>query len=187
MEELIWLADGGREVIACMAEDFREPLGYLAAGTAPALAAAAVWTAADHCLRKEKWRTAGPKFLFCLYVYVVVWQALISREPGSRTGVDPGLFATWQDSAQSKAYVLENVLMFLPLGALLPLVWKKAEDARICVLAGAACSAFIELLQYLTARGHCQTDDLVMNTLGALAGWGGMRLFLLLKKTQKKF
>ncbi len=169
-----WILNDFGEVAACVAEDFLEPLSYAAAGVLPALAAAALWTAAAACIRGGKWslRRAAARIFFCLYVYVVIWQAFLSRESGSRTGVDLALLSTWKASAQSKAYVLENVLMFIPMGVILPLVWKKGRNPAVCVLTGAVCSALIEGLQYLTSRGHCQTDDLVMNTLGTLIGWG---------------
>ncbi len=60
--------------------------------------------------------TAGV-LLFLLGVYeTVVWiQAFFSRESGSRTGIDWQLFDTWGRTWQSRAYMVENVIMFLPL------------------------------------------------------------------------
>ncbi len=167
------MLNGFGEVAVCMAEDLKEPLGYAAAGMVPALGAAVLWTAVGCCFLGERWRwrRAGVRFAFCLYIYVVLWQAFFSRESGSRTGVDLALFSTWRASAQSKAYVLENVLMFVPMGAMLPFVWKKGKNPAVCVLTGALSSTLIETLQFITSRGHCQTDDLVMNTLGTLVGW----------------
>ena len=33
------------------------------------------------------------------------------------------------------------------------------------------CSLFIETIQYITARGYSQTDDIAMNVLGAVIGY----------------
>lgn len=168
-----WTMDDFWKVAVCMAEDLKEPFGYAAAGVVPALGMAVLWMAAGRWLfgEKWKWKRVGVRFAFCLYVYVCLWQAFFSRESGSRTGVDLILLSTWKASAQAKAYVLENVLMFVPMGTMLPLVWKKGKNPAVCVLTGALSSTLIEMLQLITSRGHCQTDDLVMNTLGTLIGW----------------
>ena len=65
---------------------------------------------------------------------------------------------------------LGNLLLFLPFGFLLPFVWKKARLWRV-VLAGAALSFVIEVGQIVVARST-DIDDLIANTLGALAGYG---------------
>ena len=72
---------------------------------------------------------------------------------------------------------LGNVLMFLPLGFLLPFVWKRPRLWRV-VLAGAGLSAVIEAGQVVVARST-DIDDLIANTLGTLAGYG---LFALVRR-----
>lgn len=66
-------------------------------------------------------------------------------------------------------YVL-NIVMFLPLGFLVPLIWEQmANPARILEL-GLGFSIFIEISQLLNIRST-DIDDLLMNTLGALLGF----------------
>lgn len=74
------------------------------------------------------------------------------------------LFGTL-DNARANAYVAENLLLFIPYGAMLPLIWKRSWNSFICVLVGALTSAGIELIQLLTQRGYFQIDDIVVNTL----------------------
>lgn len=69
-----------------------------------------------------------------------------------------------------------NIVMFLPIGFCLPLLWR--VKARWGVLAGALISLFIELSQLRLARGT-DVDDLILNTLGAFLG---ALLFLLLHR-----
>lgn len=83
------------------------------------------------------------------------------------------LFATWGASAQSHAYVIENILLFIPFGIMFPMIGKKVSNIFTCIIAAALFSIIIETVQYITARGFCQMDDIVMNTLGALIGWLG--------------
>lgn len=63
--------------------------------------------------------------LFVIYVVVLLQTVFFCREPGSRWGTDMRLFGTWGTTMQDHAWVLENVLLFIPLGLLLPLLLPK--------------------------------------------------------------
>lgn len=64
-----------------------------------------------------------------------------------------------------------NIILFMPLGFLLPLLWERWRSAKATVLLGAGLSFSIEFLQFFTSRGT-DVDDLMLNTLGALWGYG---------------
>lgn len=66
--------------------------------------------------------------VFIFYLVMLIQIALLSREAGSRTTTDLIPFSTWGTSAQSRAYEYENILMFLPMGFLLPAFSNVAED-----------------------------------------------------------
>lgn len=66
--------------------------------------------------------------------------------------------------------VLGNVLLYLPLGLLLPLVWKRASWWRVTAV-GLALSLVTELIQPVVGRSF-DVDDMVANTLGTLMGYG---------------
>lgn len=160
-------------------EDMKEPLGYLLwAGMLGVLAAALLWIC-DKVRRRDPGRSRLPWILFLMYLFVAAQVGFFSREPGSRQSLDLQLFATWGHSSQGDAYVIENIIMFLPWGFLLPLIWRPLRTRGwLCVLLAAAASTFLEAMQYLTMRGYSQLDDVVMNTVGALAGWLLLRLWL---------
>lgn len=63
-----------------------------------------------------------------------------------------------------------NVVLFLPLGFLLTLLWKPFRNPLWNLLAGLGISLFIELLQIFTFRAT-DINDLITNTLGAFWGW----------------
>jgi glycopeptide antibiotics resistance protein len=68
-----------------------------------------------------------------------------------------------------------NIVMFVPLGFLLPLVIKKINSFARVFFAGLFFSALIELMQY-TERSFgvyrsVDIDDVILNTLGAILGW----------------
>lgn len=63
-----------------------------------------------------------------------------------------------------------NVLLTVPLGFLLPMVWQKYRNFRDTLLAGFFTSLSIELLQLFSGRST-DVDDLIFNTLGACLGF----------------
>lgn len=78
---------------------------------------------------------------------------------------------------------IENVLLFMPLGFMLPYIWKKYEVLWKTALSGFTFSLIIELSQLFNRR-VTDIDDLLMNTLGTLIGWV---IFRLLKEHLSKF
>lgn len=89
---------------------------------------------------------------------------------------------------QEHAFVIENILLFVPFGVLFPLAVAGSKNgdgravdrlSKCTVLFGFLCSVCIEKVQLITERGYCQLDDVVMNTLGSLAGY---IIFLIIKK-----
>ena len=77
-----------------------------------------------------------------------------------------------------------NILLFIPLGYLFPLV---ARSAAFWNTVGFGCilSAFIELIQYLTRRGWCDVDDVFLNMIGTIIGYGFIRLWMRLNAGEK--
>lgn len=63
-----------------------------------------------------------------------------------------------------------NILMVMPLGFLLPYIWKSFRNIGRVTLAGFLLSAFIEFSQLFTNR-LADIDDLIMNTIGAVLGY----------------
>lgn len=60
-------------------------------------------------------------------------------------------------------YVL-NIIMFLPLGFLIPLIWKRYRNPLKIFMIGFGFSLSIELCQLFNRR-NTDIDDLMMNTL----------------------
>jgi len=63
-----------------------------------------------------------------------------------------------------------NIVMFIPIGVLLPLLWKKFNRAWRTIGTGFLLSVCIELLQLPQMRSS-DVDDLWLNTLGASFGY----------------
>lgn len=67
--------------------------------------------------------------------------------------------------------LLGNIAMFVPVGILLPLAWKRFGRLWRTGLAGLGLSIFIEITQSFCGRST-DVDDLILNTAGAVVGYG---------------
>lgn len=63
-----------------------------------------------------------------------------------------------------------NILLFVPFGMLVPLLWEKFRSLKKMTLLGLSASLFIEVMQLFTFRAT-DVDDLIMNTLGTMLGY----------------
>ena len=84
-----------------------------------------------------------------------------------------------------------NILLFVPLGFLLPTIWKEYRSAKKTLFAGLGISLLIEILQLFTFR-LTDIDDLITNTAGAILGYylySGFseKLHLKLPNSDKKY
>ena len=70
-----------------------------------------------------------------------------------------------------------NVLLFLPLGLMLPLMWAKFGNCKAVIFAGATLSLIVELSQLINNRAT-DVDDLILNTFGTLLGFLIYKLIL---------
>lgn len=159
--------------------DLVTAFGYLPYGLALGIPlSAALVLIAFFCLGKRGRQTFIPLIAFGLYLAILLVITFLSRESGSRTGVvDLELFSTWGINARNNAYVVENVLLFIPYGFLSSCAFVKLRNFFSCMFLGALTSMAVEYLQLVTARGYFQIDDILTNILGTAVGY---LLFLLL-------
>ena len=79
--------------------------------------------------------------------------------------------------------VIGNTTMFIPLGIIWPIVFKELNTHKKAIAAGVGCSLLIELLQLPFFVRVSDVDDLILNSLGYIAGYG---IYLLVKKSRKR-
>lgn len=123
------------------------------------------------CGKKKIIKHRTPLAFFLAYIFVIFCIAFLCREPGSRKDISLVLFETWGRTFHMHAMFIENIIMFIPLGVLLPILFRKFRSGWACVLTGFTCSCSIEILQHITQTGFLQLDDVVTNTTGTLLGW----------------
>jgi VanZ family protein len=68
-------------------------------------------------------------------------------------------------------HALENVLLFVPFGILVPLKSNFFKKWWNLILAAFISSLSIEMAQLITARGYFEIDDILLNTAGAVLGY----------------
>ncbi|EOP58381.1 teicoplanin resistance protein VanZ [Bacillus cereus VDM053] len=134
--------------------------------------------------------------LHFLWVYVFLFYlSLVYGVTQIATVWDISRYETWIrvsqinltlfDTAGSTAYLL-NILLFMPLGFLLPTIWPHFRKMKNTVCAGFFFSLAIELNQLLNNR-ITDIDDLFTNTLGAIVGYVIYRvLFKMICKREEK-
>lgn len=74
--------------------------------------------------------------------------------------------------------VIGNTAMFIPLGVIWPVVFKKLDTHAKVVAAGVGFSLCIEILQLLFFERVTDINDLILNSVGFAVGYG---LYLLVK------
>lgn len=67
---------------------------------------------------------------------------------------------------------LGNVIIFIPFGFLLPLLFKQINNVKMASKIFIKFILLIESLQLLTFTGVFDIDDIILNMLGALIGYG---------------
>ena len=115
--------------------------------------------------------------LLGINVAIILWVAIFSREPDIRNGL-----YTEVHSLESLARDLQrnglvgnaagNILLFVPFGLLYPGTGKWGRRWYRTVLMGFCLSLFNETVQLITRRGFFDPADLLLNSFGALIGYG---------------
>ena len=108
-------------------------------------------------------------FIFSCYLSVIYVLVGLPNVTYIRPEVNLNLFPVIGLISDFKNSLL-NILLFVPLGAMLPVLWNKFRTQRYAVIFGFCSSLSIELLQMLTFRAT-DVNDLITNTLGTYLGF----------------
>lgn len=109
----------------------------------------------------------------CVYTSYVIALTYTSRAPGSiNAGKSIWFFQTFFTGDKKVAKdAMENVVMFVPFGFIIPILWRVFKRFYAVALYSFTMSLLIETAQLYTSRGSFQIDDIVLNTLGGIIGW----------------
>ena len=139
--------------------------------------------------------------LFAAYLVLLVYLLFFAERYGR--GADAGRhinlaplreirrFLNSRDTLGERAVFLNvygNVLLFVPFGAILPVLHRNFRSFPVTFAYGFVLSVTVELIQYASCRGSCDIDDVLLNTLGCTAGYVIFSLikhFVMRKKTKR--
>ena len=136
------------------------------------LPAALLFAPAYLILNKAYFHNSRKSFLYFLFscylsaVFVLVGMPNITYiRPELNLNLIPiiGMIDDWKNS-------ILNILLFVPLGVILPILWDRFRIQKNTILFGFCTSLAIELLQILTFRAT-DVNDLITNTLGTYLGF----------------
>ena len=82
--------------------------------------------------------------------------------------------------------VIGNIAMFIPSGIVLPIIYKKLDSFAKVIFAGGGISLCIEIIQLPFHVRVSDIDDLILNTVGVILGYGIYALIRCLKITTGK-
>ncbi|WP_051195303.1 VanZ family protein [Lachnospira multipara] len=141
-------------------------------------------------MKNEKTKLLAYWFAFICYIAVVVYLVFFAESLGRS-----GSWATTTDNGYSYNYIplneikrfIEslsvpeyremailnlggNILLFLPLGFLLPTILRRIGFLGT-MMSAVVLSLLIELTQLFTKLGTFDIDDIILNTFGALLGF----------------
>ena len=64
-----------------------------------------------------------------------------------------------------------NILLFIPFGAVFPLICEWGRKWDKILLLGLGMSIIVETVQMITGRGYFDFDDIMLNTIGTAIGY----------------
>lgn len=113
------------------------------------------------------------------YLFLLFYITIIKREPTSDIQVEwMPLWSYFVRGERLPNIVLEvilNVFLFIPFGVLMGI---RRFSLKCTMLYSFCLSVVIELIQLITKRGLCETDDVIHNLLGTVLGFGIVRLMV---------
>ena len=135
------------------------------------------------CGKKENfpWRKIILYGCFVCYLLVVLGATMLSRGNIYENVIRMRLFYSYRDawndfSMTEWRNIILNILMFVPLGVMLPYMRKIFQSAGWTYLAGFGLTLLIEMMQLIFKCGIFELDDLMNNLVGTMIGYGLYRL-----------
>ncbi|MFJ7934971.1 VanZ family protein [Sporosarcina sp. NPDC096371] len=127
--------------------------------------------------------------LICWFI-VVLGITTLSRGANYTDQINFSLFTSYINawnkwSLTEFQLIIFNMLMFVPLGVLLPLIHHKNKSFHRVLVISIVFTSSIEIFQLISGKGIFELDDLLHNTIGSLAGYFFVMVFILWREQRK--
>jgi glycopeptide antibiotics resistance protein len=108
-------------------------------------------------------------------IVAIIYCTLLDRKALARRMVElRPLYSFVNAKIQPEIYrtLIMNMLLFIPFGMTFPFALSNRFINRVAItiVSAAVMSILIEFAQFCFRLGLCETDDVIMNTLGAVLG-----------------
>ncbi|TGE34926.1 VanZ family protein [Desulfosporosinus fructosivorans] len=122
------------------------------------------------------------RLIFLGYITVLAWELFLGKyrsHGGSRRyNLEPlktivGYIKNYESFGVSILLInlVGNIVAFMPMGFLLPLVFKRTERLIVIMLIALLTSITAEVCQYIFNVGGLDIDDVLLNTIGGVLGY----------------
>lgn len=134
------------------------------------------WMRCNAC---NKWNVMATIWA-AAFVFIIHWITVLGRLENVGESYRYNLMPLWSIDAIKDGYVetiyekVYNVILFIPLG----LICTGFKKWQYILLFGLCTSITIELLQFVTRTGMCETDDVICNAAGCIIGYTSVRLVI---------
>lgn len=132
-----------------------------------------LWAAIGKISGKRLWWKLFNGAVFLGTVAVILYMTVFARGEDPQAPVLMPFHSFMEAKIQPELYrsMLMNIFLFEPIGLSLPnILPKKAHPVAATVVFALSLSIGIEVSQFYFHLGRCETDDVIMNTLGAAIG-----------------
>ena len=112
--------------------------------------------------------------LLFFYLLTIYTSTVLARSQRLRETEMLPLLWSWKSALSGRKYVqhmvIENIIMLMPIGLSLPLIFNRKRIVMRTIVCGFLFSLFIEVSQKLFRVGYYEMDDLINNTIGVIVG-----------------
>ncbi len=120
-----------------------------------------------------------------IYAFIVFGAVFLNRHIEIDSGIQQ-LFSSYKSawyscSLQGWRNIVLNILLFVPLGILVPMWNKKWNKLYIILPIGLVTTLLIEFIQYAFKIGVFESDDILNNVIGVILGYSIFQLVLIIR------
>jgi len=116
-------------------------------------------------------------WVYVLFILDLAWLQFPSLHPTPNFIPMHSIVGDWEGGGRELLVnFVGNIVAFIPIGMIPPLAWPRRARARHAAAFCLAMSTLIEVVQYMTGRRVADVDDLILNTVGGVLGYGILRL-----------
>ena len=116
--------------------------------------------------------------LNCSFVFVMtLFRGSVGTDFGFRVKPFESYYIAFvEENMEVMLQIIINIVMFIPIGFLLPCCFRLYEKYRYVLITTVIVSILIELFQLIFKIGLFETDDIINNVSGAIIGFGFYRM-----------